>query len=542
MAIGRRLLLQWHRRYRDGSQADMTQRRRFLQNTAGLLAATALPAGTRAAVGDATGSTAPRIALVIGNAQYRTGPLLNPANDASAIAKNLAELGFECQLLLDAKLQDMSAAVQRYGELLTKQKAVGLFYYAGHGAQLAWRNYLVPVDANLRTLEDLPRQTLELNTLLQVLRQAANPMNVIILDACRDNPFGSGLPLEQKGLSQFDAPNGSLLSYATAPGNTASDGEGANGLFTENLLREMRVSGAKLEDVFKRVRLKVRLKSKGQQIPWESTSLEDDFYFVRSAEELAKISEERKAALFAEEMALWNSTKDATTPAVFGEYLARYPNGKFSQLAQVQLDRLLKKQGEKKVELASSANNPFTQGTSSAVGKYAVGDSFSFEVRDGLTNILERSGTQHVTEIGEQQIVFNDGALILDLVGNEIKSSNPRFLSPAQLYPAEYTVGAKWSTQFGWRRDNGAAGVMELDFKVQARQKYVSPVGTFNAFKVSGAGWVIGGNRWTMDYWIAPEFCTRPLQFEAVNRDRRGIAGFQRTTLVAVSRAAAQSS
>lgn len=518
----------------------MTQRRKFLQTTAGLLAAGTLPAATQAAVGDSTGSTAPRIALVIGNSGYRDSPLLNPANDAGAIARNLTELGFQCQLLLDAKLQDMSAAVQQYGELLTRQKAVGLFYYAGHGAQLAWRNYLVPVDANIRSLDDLPRQTLELNTLLQALKKAANPMNVIILDACRDNPFGTGVPLEQKGLSQFDAPNGSLLSYATAPGNTASDGEGANGLFTENLLREMRVSGAKLEDVFKRVRLKVRLKSKGQQIPWESTSLEDDFYFVRTPEELAKISEERKAALFAEEMALWSNTKDATTPAAFGEYLTRYPNGKFSQLAQVQLDRLLKKQGEKKVELASSANNPFTQGSSSAVGKYAVGDSFSFELRDGLTNNLERSATQRVTEVGEQQIVFNDGALVLDLIGNEIKSTNPRFLSQAQIYPAEYAVGVKWSTQFGWRRGDGVATTVEMDFKVTGRQSFASPAGTFNAFRVSGLGWVGGGGRWNMDYWIAPDFCTRPLQLESVSRDRKGnIVGSQRFVLVSYKRATA---
>jgi hypothetical protein len=172
------------------------------------------------------------------------------------------------------------------------------------------------------------------------------------------------------------------------------------------------------------------------------------------------------------------------------------------------------------------------------VGSYAVGDSFSFEVRDALTNQLERSATQVVTAVGEQQIVFNDGVLVLDLTGNEIKSTNPRFLSPAQLFPAEYAVGVKWSTKFGWRRGDGVAGVMELDFKVLGRQKFVSAVGTFNAFKVSGTGYVIGGNRWTMDYWIAPEFCTRPLQFEALNRDRKGgIAGFQRTTLVAYTRA-----
>ena len=518
----------------------MQPRRKFIQSTAALLAGGAITPALRAAVGDATGNTSPRIALVIGNATYRNSPLLNPVNDAQAIASALTELGFQCQLLLDAKLQDMSTAVQRYGEQLARHKAVGLFYYAGHGAQLAWRNYLVPVDASIRTLDDLPRQTLELNTLLQALTKAANPMNVIILDACRDNPFGSGVPLEQKGLSQFDAPNGSLLSYATAPGNTASDGDGANGLFTENLLREMRVPGAKLEDVFKRVRLQVRLKSKGQQIPWESTSLEEDFYFTRPPEQLAKISEEKKAALFEEELAIWNATQDASTAAPFSDYLARYPNGKFSQLAQVQLDRLLKKQGEKKVELASAASNPFTNGTVAAVGRYMVGDSFTFELRDGLSNAVSKTFREVVSDVDETQIEFNDGALVLDMLGNEVKSQNPRFLTPAQLCPAEYSVGAKWSTQFGWLKGNGDRSVMALDMKVVSREPFTTPAGTFNAFKVTGAGWVAGGTYWTIAYWVDPGRCLRPLQFEMYTRGggKKGIIA-DRTVLVKFSQKAA---
>ena len=124
----------------------------------------------------------------------------------------------------------------------------------------------------------------DLNVLLQGLTRANNPMNVVILDACRDSPFGRRVPVEQKGLSQFDAPPGSLLAYATSPGNVASDGEGANGLYTENLLRELKVPEAKIEDVFKRVRLNVRRRSNGQQIPWESTSLEEDFYNMKECE------------------------------------------------------------------------------------------------------------------------------------------------------------------------------------------------------------------------------------------------------------------
>lgn len=251
--------------------------RRGILKTAGFLAGTSLiPPGLLEA---AKGIDAPRIALVIGNSKYPDSPLTNPLNDANAMCKELKVLGFDAQILLDSNLKDLRAAIQAYGVRIAKSKAVGLFYYAGHGVQLAWRNYLIPVDANIDRVDDIPKQTFELNNMLLALNKAQNPMNIIILDACRDNPFGKKLPTEQKGLSQFDAPNNSLLCYATAPGNVASDGSGVNGLFTENLLREMRDPDAKIEDVFKRVRLKVRLASKGQQIPWESTSLEDDFYF-----------------------------------------------------------------------------------------------------------------------------------------------------------------------------------------------------------------------------------------------------------------------
>ena len=252
------------------------QRRNILK-TAGILAGTSLiPSGFLEA---AKGIDAPRIALIIGNSKYPDSPLTNPFNDANAMGKELKVLGFDTQVLLDSNLKDLGAAIQAYSARISKSKAVGLFYYAGHGVQLAWRNYLVPVDANIDRVDDIPKRTFELNNMLQALNKAQNPMNIIILDACRDNPFGKNLPTEQKGLSQFDAPNNSLLCYATAPGNVASDGAGVNGLFTENLLREMRDPDAKIEDVFKRVRLKVRLASKGQQIPWESTSLEEDFYF-----------------------------------------------------------------------------------------------------------------------------------------------------------------------------------------------------------------------------------------------------------------------
>ena len=216
----------------------------------------------------------------------------------------------------------MAAAVQSHVAEVAKRKSVGLFYYAGHGVQLAWRNYMLPVDAEVETIADIQRQGVEVNSLLEGLGRAGTAMNVIILDACRDNPFGHLQGVDQKGLSQMDAPRDTLLAYATSPGHVASDGAGTNGLYTENLLREIAVREAKIEDVFKRVRLGVRRQSNGAQIPWESTSLEDDFYFIPPSRTVEP-SETEKSRRFDEELALWQKIRGATDPAPLEDCGAR---------------------------------------------------------------------------------------------------------------------------------------------------------------------------------------------------------------------------
>ena len=287
-------------------------------------------------------NTVPRYALIIGNGKYGEVPLKNAPNDAKAMADHLQRMGFDVTLKIDASRADMIETIRAFGGKLARQKGVGLFYFAGHGAQLAWRNYLIPVDATIEKLEDMREKTVELKSLLDGLIKAGNPMSVIILDACRDHPFGTKVPMEQKGLSQFDAPPGSLLAYSTSPGHTAADGEGTNGLYTENLLRELEAPETKIEDVFKRVRLAVRRRSQGLQIPWESTSLEEDFYF-RPPKQLKKLSDEELEKQFEEELATWEKIKDAKDPAPLEDYLRRYPSGKFSELAQFRLNRLLAK-------------------------------------------------------------------------------------------------------------------------------------------------------------------------------------------------------
>jgi uncharacterized caspase-like protein len=258
---------------------------------------------------------APRVALVVGNSRYSDlPPLKNPARDAAALAERLATMGFDVKSNIDGTKRVLESSIGEFCSDLGRRKGIGLFYFAGHGLQLHWRNYLVPVDAKIARADDVAPNATDLSVLITGLQAAANPMNIVILDACRDNPF----ELEGrtgKGLSQMDAPVGTLLAYATAPGNTASDGDGDNGLYTEYLLREMRAPEAKIEDVFKRVRLGVRRASNGRQIPWESTSLEEDFYFVPQASPRALTKEEIDRR-YAEELAAWQAVEAKATAVV----------------------------------------------------------------------------------------------------------------------------------------------------------------------------------------------------------------------------------
>lgn len=220
----------------------------------------------------------PRHALVIGNAAYVNGPLINPVNDAQAVAKALQRAGFMVDLKLNATQRQMQDAVTAFGDRL-KGGGAGLFYFAGHGVQIKGRNYLLPVASDIQREDEMAYKAVDVQQVLDKMETAKNRINMVVLDACRDNPFARSSRSTAGGLSQLDAPIGSLIAFATAPGSVASDGRSANGLYTQHLLANIERPGTPIEEVFKRVRLGVRLDSNGQQVPWESTSLEGDFYF-----------------------------------------------------------------------------------------------------------------------------------------------------------------------------------------------------------------------------------------------------------------------
>lgn len=500
----------------DSSESMSQEKRRTLARLGALSLAPVLPELVLAS----TIHALPRAALIFGNSTYPDMPLNNPVNDASAIAAELKRLGFSVDLQIDAKRTVMEESIRNFSAYLAKTRGVGLFYFAGHGLQLDWRNFLLPVDARLRRPDDVARQTVDLGSVLNSLGKAGNQMNIVVLDACRDNPFGTDHKTG-KGLSQMDAPIGTLLAYATAPGNVASDGTGKNGLYTENLLREMVTPETKIEDVFKRVRLAVRRSSQGQQIPWESTSLEEDFYFIPPAT-MRKHSQEELDRLFAEELALWDQVQKASQPEPLTAYLKAYPSGRFSELAQVKLDRLLAKEGEKPISLVSDERNPFTKG-SAVAGKYRLGDRFTFRVVDLLTKIQSREYIRVVTEITDSEVIFNRGAVITDLLGNPQRTHDGRRISQSQSYISEYSLGKTWRTRYRITSRGGQEDEFEEEFRVVAREEIVVPAGTFHAFRVNSFGHrTRGSDTLKRSYWVAPEKTASIIAHELIRRNSRG--------------------
>jgi copper chaperone CopZ len=279
-------------------------------------------------------------ALVIGNSRYRfTSPLSNPANDATDIATALQDLGFEVTLKVDATHRVMENAVLKFGRTLRKG-GVGLFYFAGHGVQVGGRNYLIPIDANVDSESDIKFETVDAGRILGKMEDAGNGTNIIILDACRNNPFVSKFRTAHRGLAKMEAPTGSILAYSTAPGSVAADGEGRNGLYTEKLLKYLKKEGLTIEDCFKKVRVEVMEASGKKQVPWESSSLTANFYFIspKKVEVVQDTSDKKEVVDKSADILFWESVKDSKDPTQYEFYMKKFPNGTFVDLAKLYIE------------------------------------------------------------------------------------------------------------------------------------------------------------------------------------------------------------
>ena len=297
-----------------------------------------------------------RLALVIGQSAYRTVTALpNPANDARAMSQLLGDAGFEVTAASDLSQKDMTDKVGEFAAKIAAKgpDTVALVFYAGHGLQIDGENYLVPVDVDPKREADIPFQAVRLNDIVNTLNSVPSKMRILLLDACRNNPFGEINKSAGRGLAIVDAKvgaPGTFLSFSTSPGAEAEDGNGVNSPYTTALLAVAKEPGLQIEDAFKRVRVSVNKATEGRQTPWESSSLVEDFAFVpgpaganaalpktqvakRSVEEWRR-SLQGKPIEIANEMIVGDGTVEA-----YEAFVGLYTQPPFGPQARLWLDR-----------------------------------------------------------------------------------------------------------------------------------------------------------------------------------------------------------
>jgi len=298
------------------------------------------------------------------------------------------------------------------------------------------------------------------------------------------------------------------------------------------------VPEAKIEDVFKRVRLAVRRRSNGAQIPWESTSLEEDFWF-RPPAHLRRLSDEERDKRYEEELALWETIRRSTEAGPLEDYLRRYPSGKFSELAQLRLEQVLARLGETRVTIEPQAGNPFTKGSAAASTTSKIGDSYTRSLQNLQTG-QERTGTETVIQVTDFEIYLDSGR-ITDLLGNFVRTHDGHVIRGAQILPLDYAVGKQWTTRFLTKFASGQTAATEFTLKVAARENITVPAGTFNAFRIEGRGTGTGvfpdgqlrRGQVELHHWVAPDQLRVPtVLYEDTWRTADGVVRTLRVPLI----------
>jgi formylglycine-generating enzyme required for sulfatase activity/uncharacterized caspase-like protein len=276
-----------------------------------------------------------RVALVVGNAAYRGSPLRNPVSDARAMRAKLKSLGFEVVYFENLQTKQVGSALREFRNLI-RPGSVALFFYAGHGLQVRGENYLPTVDAELSSEEDVPNQSLNLASVLNTMEDSKASVNLVLLDACRNNPYARNFRSAPRGLARVQAPSGTLIHYATRPGSVAEDGSGSHGTYTEALLAQIDEKGVPIETALKRVTIRVRDATKGKQEPWMEGSLTGDFYFTVNGNPQITVQQAPATA----DAAAWQAADSSNTVAAYQAYLTEFPSGLYAAAARIKLASL----------------------------------------------------------------------------------------------------------------------------------------------------------------------------------------------------------
>ena len=408
-----------------------------------------------------------RLALVIGNGAYPGNALVNPPNDAADMAALLKQSGFEVIQRENASLKEMHRALREFGDRLSRE-TLGLFFFAGHAVQVRGRNYLLAVDADVAREDEVAFNSLDLQAVLEKMDSARNHTNLIILDACRNNPFASKFKLANSGLAQIDAPPGTVVGFATAPGSVAADGRGRNGLYTKHLLANLGKPGARIEDAFKQVRVAVRAESDGAQTPWESTSLESELILKRAP------------------------PKPVAAPA------------------------------PKVVATRSISTNP------GAAPRFEIGDWWEWRMTNELTGDV-RTTKRSITSISGDTVTQDNG-VIRDLSGNILRErigGKLHTYTPSTLFFVfPLTPGLSWSGVSVQQVADEYAYDLNTKISAVAEEEIDTPMGRFKTVKVERvADWKnrktgkTGTSRWT--YWYTAQ-AKSAVRYERSNTTSEG--------------------
>ena len=289
---------------------------------------------------------AKRVALVIGNSDYISSPLVNPINDARDFESKLRRLGFNENIVKveNLKKSNIGKTIREFTSKIQEGDEV-VFFYAGHGIQLKGVNYLPAVDADIQSEDDVALNSINVAQLLDRLEEAKSGVKLIFLDACRNNPFARGFRSSERGLNRMgDAPSGTLISFATRPGSVAADGIGRNGLYTSHLLKYIDTPGITIESLLKKVSSSVSVETNKKQEPWIEGSISGEFYFQAEITPVTSKNTENISPINLDnEKSLWKNIKDSLTAEPFFEYMKIYPNGIYFLMAQESINKIQKK-------------------------------------------------------------------------------------------------------------------------------------------------------------------------------------------------------
>ncbi len=377
-----------------------------------------------------------RVALVIGNNAYKEGRLTAPINDARAMATALSALNFSVTRLEDAGRLRMLRAIRAFADQLGGNDTVAMFYFAGHGVQSHGKNYLLPIDADIEDEDDVELQGVDVQYLLDKFEGMKNPMNILILDACRNNPF-TRRGLKSSGLAAVDGPPGTLVAFAAAPGHVAMERSGENGIYTKNVLAHISVPGLRIEDMFKRVRAGVVQETAAMQVPWENTSLVRDFYF--RAAPAGKAPEVKIADVEAE---AWKNVETSRNLYDFIGFLRTFPNSQHQVEVLTKVNAILERIKPRPPALISdelpALLNEAWAGLWFRPLTKAAAEFFGLEAPKGVLIVSVDRGS--AAERGG----LRAGDIILKVNGRPINNANEMLALNRTILPGEYAEAVVW--------------------------------------------------------------------------------------------------